>query len=416
MFFRKQKTLPLPPGQYLHCFFHIVIGLFLVCLLVVLPYSFFWVYTCGDVGLERVVERQAKGDFVIFGSGVSQDFVDYKLSLYAAVRPKIVALGSSRVMQFREAYFRKSFLNMGGVAGNLPVLRSTIDAMLDVHVPEVVILGLDFWWFMPKWNPDPFAEEPPTSGSYTYSVSTLKKPWTWLLDGKIGLSDFFAPLLTLAGSGFRSDRFGVMAQTTDDGFASDGSWYYTAETTGQKKPFDYAFRDTLKQVNYGIKAFYHAGSDEPAPSTRHLDALAEIFCRLRTRGVRVYCFIPPLAETVYSAIRDRKAAYPHLFELFNALRERGIDVLDLTNPRTLGANDCEFVDGFHGGEICYLRVLRNLCDQWSQLMAYVKVEAVTRAISEWKGHVYVHDPRVTTLWEQDFNDLGCRKLKKDPSR
>ena len=177
MFFRKEKMLPLPAARYLHCFSRVVIGLFLVAFLILLPYSFLWVYTSGDVALERVVERQAKGDFVLFGSGISQDFVDYKLSLYAAVRPKIVAIGSSRVMQFREGYFRKPFLNMGGVAGNLPVLRSTIDAMLAVHVPEAVILGLDFWWFMPRWNPNPFAPEPPTRGSYTYSMATLKKPW-----------------------------------------------------------------------------------------------------------------------------------------------------------------------------------------------------------------------------------------------
>lgn len=62
-------------------------------------------------------------------------------------------------MQFR-AYFRKPFLNVGGTAGNPPVLRLTIDAMLQIHKPEAVIIGLDFWWFMPQWNADPFKEEP----------------------------------------------------------------------------------------------------------------------------------------------------------------------------------------------------------------------------------------------------------------
>ncbi|MBQ7606749.1 MAG: hypothetical protein IJU76_02045 [Desulfovibrionaceae bacterium] len=402
---------PISPADYLGRFGRTVLGLFLFVGLFILPYSLFWLYSSGDVALERVIERQAQGDFVIFGSGVSQDFVDYKLALYTKVKPKIVALGSSRVMQFRARYFRKSFLNMGGVAGNLPVLRSTLDAMLAVHVPEVVLLGLDFWWFMPKWNPDPFASEPPTSGSYRYTLASLKKPWARLIDGKVRPEDIFAPFFS-----FRDDRFGIMAQTTDDGFASDGSWYYTAETTGQKKPFDYAFLDTLKQVRYGIKAFYHAKPDEQAPSSRHLDAISEIYCRLKSRGVRVYCFIPPLAETVYTAMRAREAAYPHLFELASALKQRGIPVLDMSNPRTLGSNDCEFVDGFHGGEICYLRIIRNLCDQWSPLLGYVHVEAVTRAISLWKGHVAVHDPRVTSLWEQDFNDLGCRKHQKEPSR
>ena len=312
-------------------------------------------------------------------------------------------------MQFRESCFEKKFLNMGGVAGNLPVLRSTIDAMLKIHRPEAVIMGLDFWWFMPQWNPDPFSEEGPTSGSYVYSFENLKKPWAWLLSGKISPKDFVAPLLSLFGSGFRDDRFGIMAQKTDDGFASDGSWYYTAECTGQKKPFDYQFRDTMTQVVSGSKAFYHVSKGVDAPSFAHLDAFAEIYCRLQSRGIRTFVFIAPLSERIYQAMREREAVYPHLFALEKALKARGINVLDLSNPKTLGANDCEFVDGFHGGEVTYLRVLRNLCDQWSALLKYVNLDRVTRAIAEWKGHALLRDDRLTTLFETDFMNFGCPK-------
>ena len=97
-----------------------------------------------------MVEAQAAGHFVIFGSGISQDFVDYKLRLYAAVKPVIAAVGSSRVMQFRGDWFRKPFVNLGGAAGNLSVLNSTVNAMIRDHRPKVVLLGLDFWWFLPQ--------------------------------------------------------------------------------------------------------------------------------------------------------------------------------------------------------------------------------------------------------------------------
>ncbi|MBQ7456219.1 MAG: hypothetical protein IJS54_01205 [Desulfovibrio sp.] len=386
-----------------------------VCLLgfvwfaLLLPYAWLWLFCSGDVAVDRAVASQTEDACVLFGSGVSQDFVDYKLRLYAQKKPTIVALGSSRVMQFRESSFTKPFCNMGGVAGNLPVLRSTIDAMLAIHKPEAIILGLDFWWFMPAWNKDPFALEPPTSGSYTYSLSNLKKFWQWVFEGKLSVGEFFAPFLGVAGHGFFADRFGIMAQTTNDGFAQDGSWYYTAETTGQKKPFDYQFRDTLTQVVHGMKAFYHVPKGIQAPNPAHLDALAELLCRLHARGIRVYVVIPPVAESVYKAMREREEKYPHCFGLANALRARGIAVLDCTNPRTLGSNDCEFVDGFHGGEITYLRILRSLCDQWSTLLSYVHLDALHTRIASWKGHVYAHDDRVTDLWEVDFNDFGCKK-------
>ena len=50
------------------------------------------------MAVERAVKTQAGGTFALFGSGVSQDFVDYKLQLYAKVKPEIAAVGSSRVM------------------------------------------------------------------------------------------------------------------------------------------------------------------------------------------------------------------------------------------------------------------------------------------------------------------------------
>ncbi|MDE6734552.1 MAG: hypothetical protein K2J64_03710, partial [Desulfovibrio sp.] len=249
-----QTTQAPQAAAWLTRYFLILAGFGLFGLLVLAPYAAWWLHASGDAAVERAVAAQSSGRFALFGSGVSQDFVDYKLRLYAAIKPDIAAVGSSRVMQFRGAWFRKPFCNMGGVAGNLAVLRSTVDAMLRIHKPGAVILGLDFWWFLPQWEAEPFKEVPPTTGSYNYSFASLKKPWQWLLEGKISPRELAAPVLGLFGAGFRADRFGIMAQQTDDGFGPDGSWYSTAEATGQKRPLDFQFRDTLAQVAGGTKA------------------------------------------------------------------------------------------------------------------------------------------------------------------
>lgn len=399
----------LTDAAYLRRYFKTLLRLALLGLLAVLPYTWWWLHQSGDVAVERVVEAQAKGAFALFGSGVSQDFVDYKLRLYAAVKPDITAVGSSRVMQFRAACFRKSFLNMGGVAGNLAVLRSTIDAMLRIHKPEAVILGLDFWWFLPQWEARPFEEVPPTSGSYAYGFAALKKPWAWLLEGKISPAGLAAPFLPESAGGFRAGRYGIMAQQTDDGFGPDGSWYYTAETSGRQRPFDYQFQDTLTQVRHGIKAFYRARADQHGPSEEHLDAFAEIWCRLKARGIQTFVFIAPLSERVLAAMREHPQAYPHLFSLREALLARGIDVLDFTDPRSFNSGDCEFIDGFHGGEVTYARILRDMADRWPALLSYVNMERLNAIIRDWKGHAVVRDPRVTALPETDFMRLGCPK-------
>ena len=410
----KTKLTPsneLEPRQYLVKAGKTLLILLGLTLVFIWPYSCVWLYLSGDVGMERAATAQASGEFALFGSGVSQDFVDYKLTLYKKVKPTVVTLGSSRVMQFRGDVFSKKFLNMGGVAGNIPVLRSTLDAMLRIHKPEALILGLDFWWFDSKWNPDPFMEEPPTSGSYNYSLESVKKPWAWLFSGKMSVKDLLAPVLTPFGFGFNSSRYGIMAQQTSDGFGSDGSWYYTAEITGQKKPFDFQFQDTLTQVEYGIKAFYHAPAGQTTISEAHLDALGEIYCRLMSKGIRTYVFIPPLAPTVFLRMRDMENNYPHLFNLAQALKARGIQVLDCSDPRKIGSTDCEFVDGFHGGEVTYLRILRHLVDQWSSLLAYVDLNAINKAIREWNGHALRYNPKLTNYWEVDFMELNCPKRK-----
>ena len=406
----------LTEAAFLKRFFALLLGLVLAACLLVVPYTCWWLHSSGDLAVERAVKNQAAGRFALFGSGVSQDFVDYKLQLYAAVKPQVVALGSSRVMQFRGAYSRRPFLNVGGTAGNLPVLRSTLDAMLRLHRPEAVILGLDFWWFMPRWNPDPFKEEPPTSGSYGYNLDSLKKPWTWLLEGKISWRDLLGPVLPRSLGGFRDDRYGIMAQQTDDGFGSDGSWYYTGEITGQKRPFDYRFEDTLKQVRYGIKAFAPSpplkdSRDVGGISTAHLDAFAEIYCRLKARGIATYVFIAPLSITALDALRAREEDYPHLFRLRDALLARGIEVMDFTDPRTFAATDCEFVDGFHGGEVVYARILRDMADRWSSLLAYVDMDKINAVIRDWRGHALVPDPRLTDRPEVDFMRSDCPKRR-----
>lgn len=397
-------------SSYVKAFLSYLAVLVLFAVMLLIPYSCLWLHESGDVAVERAVAAQSGEDFILFGSGLSQDFVDYKLQLYASVKPDIVTIGSSRVMQFRGGWFREKYTNMGGVAGNLAVLRSTIDAMLAIHKPTAIIIGLDFWWFLPQWESHPETHVPPTSGSYNYSLSSLKKPWEWLLEGKISLHEFLAPITGVFGEGFRTDRYGIMAQQSNDGFGPDGSWYYTAEITGQKPALDYGFKDTLGNIERGTRAFYHAGPEQTGPAEAHINAFAEIWCKLKTRGIHTFVFIPPLAKKVLA--RMDATSYPHLYELRKALLSRGIDVLDLTDPAVLGASDCEFVDGFHGGDVLYARILRQMADSWPRLLPYVNMERLDTIIRADQGHAFSPDPRLTERPEIDFLGLGCPKRAK----
>ena len=392
---------------FLRLFFKILLACALFGLLIVYPYGAFWIYSSGDNAAGRAARAQAAGEYVVFGSGISQDFVDYKLRLYEAVKPEIAAVGSSRVMQFHGDWFEEPFVNMGGVAGNLAVLRSTIGAMLAMHMPKAILIGVDFWWFMPQWEKNPRAVIAPTSGSYNYGPENVKKPWLWLLQGKIGLHDFFRPLLGAFGQGVKSGRYGIMAQQFDEGFGPDGAWNYTGELTGLKVPFDYRFRDTLSQVAYGMKAFYHAPGGRI--SREHLEVFAEIVRLAEKRGVETFVFIPPLAPEIFEAMRIRENLYPHLFGLKKALAGYGIEAMDFSDPNEIASSHCEFVDGFHGGAVTYARLLRRMALHWPRLAPYIDMARLDKIVENWSGHAMIGDGRLSARPEIDFMNFGCVK-------
>ena len=135
---------PAPDGWLKRFFLSLVILALLAGLLLV-PWAVCWLTASGELDQEEVVARQAQGEFVLFGPGLAQDIMAYKLALYAAVKPEVVVLGSSRAGNVRAAFFERPFVNMAGAATDLESLRLLVDRMLAVHRPKVVLLGLDFW-------------------------------------------------------------------------------------------------------------------------------------------------------------------------------------------------------------------------------------------------------------------------------
>ena len=111
-------------------------------------------------------------------------------------------------------------------------------------------------------------------------------------------------------------------------------------------------------------------------------------------------------------MRTRPEAYRHLFRLREALLARGIDALDCTDAKAFGSSDCEFVDGFHGGEVTYARILKLLAERHPSLAPCVDRERIAEVLAQWEGFALVPDPRVTSLPEIDFMHFGCPKAAR----
>ena len=135
---------PAPDGWLKRFFLSLVILALLAGLLLV-PWAVCWLTASGELDQEEVVARQAQGEFVLFGPGLAQDIMAYKLALYAAVKPEVVVLGSSRAGNVRAAFFERPFVNMAGAATDLESRYGR--SVLQSRQPDNLFPRLIFWRF-----------------------------------------------------------------------------------------------------------------------------------------------------------------------------------------------------------------------------------------------------------------------------
>ena len=72
--------------------------------------------------------------------------------------------------------------------------------------------------------------------------------------------------------------------------------------------------------------------------------------------------------------------------------------------------DCEFIDGFHGGRVTYLRMLQAIVRSGKTgLGGYVDAGEIDRLIAENAGHAMLKENIRPGEPETDFLELGCKK-------
>lgn len=380
--------------------FFLLLAIFLaLALLLAAPVSGLWLYMSGDVAVGRAVEAQEKS-FALFGSSLNKTTasnLEYKLALYRAKKPVVVVAGSAGMESLRDTVFLRPMVNMAGTADSLSTLRESLDAMLAIHKPAAVILAVDWWWFSPAWEKDPFARHPKAQSPYEYSLDNLRLPWRLFLQGQINLGQFLF-------LGFSEGRYGAHAQFDAAGLGPDGSRHST-KTLVSSRSEDAEFARTLDRRARHVEEFATCET----LSQPHLDALADIYFRLRGRGVVPIIFISPMAGPVLESVKEEEALYPHLFKLREALASRGIEMANTLDPAYFGAGPCEFLDGTHIGEIGALRILSELTRAWNDLLPMVDMERMNRAIAEWKDHAAMQSPYLPGIIERDFLNLSCVK-------
>jgi hypothetical protein len=321
--------------------------------------------------ISGVITLQSRGDRqVLFGRAYSDPTAYYKLTSTIERRPTVLVLGTSRVMAIRSNAFRKDvpFYNAGNGVTRLGHFRKFLSRIPAGQEPRVIVLGLDQFLF--NKNFDSLEED-----GIEELWSGDRRPQDIFFGSWIDVyRDFFQRKFELrhlaATPGI--ERVGLNASVYGNGFRNDGSYTWAQYVADPWNPNndDYQFHNTLDRIAKGDRRFQY-GAHVSQEALAELDAFLE---DCTTRGIHVVTFLPPYAHQIYEAMMSRPENYGYLRELPDALRavfaRHTYSLHDFSDLAWLRASDRETIDGFHGSEKAYLRLLLRLIEADETLRTY----------------------------------------------
>lgn len=356
-----------------------------------------YLYSAGEyVSLKKIVEQQSSTK-IIYGTALHHNVHPYKKLLLKQVQPRIISLGSSRVMQFRQKMFVKKFINLGGAMNSINEGTNLVQEIID-NKPDMVIIGMDVWWFNDKYH-DP--RKKCINCSYSdmnINIRNVATVFNWLYEGKITLRKIFHTINSSVSD------IGVSGQEKD-GFYSDGSYYYTRLITGRKKHHDEEFKGTLRRIKNGNKRFEYSS----LASNLHINNFIKLVKKLEDNDIQVVVFFPPFAKLINKRLNSMGNNYQYISDIKVKLHKNNLSFYDYTDVSTIDSSDCEFIDGFHGGDVTYARILESLSQEVPSLNNFVDQAQLIKYIKKYKGKAFIPDKGITSDIEVDFLGLGCEK-------
>lgn len=326
--------------------------------------------------ISKVIEEQERlgGESLIGRANFSQQYNLSKLEMLKRRRPLILALGSSRMMQFRAFMFHPyegQFYNGGGLIqtiNDLAEYARQVRARI-LPAPRVLVIGIDPWWVSE-------ATQPPENGSWlsgqedaVYQFSSHVEaarlllrtgksnfPWSVAFGGKAGRAlaygyPAFGTAAIVAGSG---ERY------------SDGSFLYAAHLIDAIEHPAYHDRltpQTLDQIKRTYGLFGPSAGVERVRARMLIESLAS----LKAQGIEVYAYEPPFSTEAMEALDHSDALATFWTEYRGWLREQlaatGIHCLPITRPADYGLDDTYMYDGVHPGEVYDTYILESLARQ-----------------------------------------------------
>ncbi|MEI7802867.1 MAG: hypothetical protein WCI97_09505 [Bacteroidota bacterium] len=284
-------------------------------------------------------------------------------------KPKVIALGSSRVLQFRSGFFKDSisFYTTGGVFHRIGQLRAFLESIPEENLPKAIILGLDQWWFNSRY--DSAMTKPNdlifNQFSWTQNFEGLQSWQKFYLDwwnGKIKWSK----LQNENHSGV--EWLGISARMQGLGYRKDGSRAYGNIISGGTMSSRIKTAIDSVRTNNGLFRW------TTEPDKNAINELRTLLRFCKKHNITVTGFLPPIHYRVLNEMQKQPEHFSNFFLLYNLLypifRENSFYVYDFTVPENYGSSDAEMVDAVHGSEKSFLRLQIQLLRKEGYLSQY----------------------------------------------
>ena len=358
-----------------------------------IPY-YFLALSVGEINIDRVIDKQletSERNNVLFRSGLNQFAFPYKTKLMKRVKPEIVVLGSSRSTQVRQQFFQKEFINLGGAIQGVTDIEDYV-IFLDDNLlkPDLSILFIDPWWFneVVSENGGMHQLDYPNGVSIDHLFESLQllKKGNWI---------------NLA---FQSNNQGIAAILTEEGYGPDGSNNYGKYVTKNGRKTDVQFKGTIMRIKNKKYAFQLINNPTPDLVMRACSAIKSI----NRRTNNLILVAPPFAPTVWSNISNN-SELSYIGEVYHELEQcLGLKIHNYMDNNI--SDDCEFLDGFHGGDTTYARIILDIFLNKKINYPFADVKFLQSFIQNESGFASGFTRHQSKKFsEVDFLELGCSK-------
>ena len=335
-------------------------------------------FLAGELDGEKDYTKPLKGCQLI-GLAYTDIGEAYKLKMTNDIyQPSIVALGSSRILKVKSSVISEgySFYNAGGAINNIYQYQLFLNKLH--YTPEFLIINIDQWFFNPNYQNQELSFDSHSYDFPAHNMGSLLNAFIEdCLEGKVSLSKL---LSNDTGS------IGLNAIINENGFASDGSHREGNLISCPQQAPDYNFKDTYQRIDDGDRRFEYGDTIDVG----RVHAIDKFLDLCQQRSISVLAIIPPFAPAVYQRMADT-GHYTYMAQIYERLRpvfdsHKKCFLYDYTDMCLFNVQNYDFVDGFHGSEIVYNIIIKDILQSNDELRKYfVNIMEIDRQIGRYNS-------------------------------